>query len=826
MTLSTHYTDYWKLDKVWLSIPANNMLGHTYPVYGMDDDTYQVVGGGISPLSISVNASEFGHRVPTLGRYGYTIRSLFLKENAFSVYYRECDITNSEMCDDEAGPTTYDLEVYLDTFQGHLDMTEEGYISSTTAFNMQILLGGGINGLYGEEEPQARRFIFANRKGGLSGTHTVGDGLHGFGNTRTFGMYTAAAGGNFGLGGENAPYQTALSFATNDPDIPGWKNPDATTHAGQAYTSESLAPYHQHSPAVAYWQFSYVTRTTTVGGFTTPGSINPCLDSVWSYVCWIMPGGQTQCMCMPECGGTVPSGEIRPPNRRPTPPTEGPSPGPPNGTGASMLSCLPCGPCTITSKPYIDGIVNGSGVPTSILVCNTTMHPVSSKMCAALLQIMAPIKQESYRVGQILFWAGIDDSGKLVSLSDPIYTDRVTAITPTTNIMSLPVSMREVTPGNAVSQFNTYNISPLKVYRTQDNLNSVTSELNAPASDHYEEMRMWYLKDSIGRLQFNPVTQKFQNIELTAHQFRTLSRTQTAANYDQSNYSMLYCPSDGYRVYEPLTLADGSQYIGWKNQGAGYSAGSKICYEVEWHTVSKTLTGYDDTLSLVGGLNSLPIYHYTSNTRALTGRYVTRGEGQGLIAMDRGLSRPQGRKPVASGTSQLDHRDHSARRYDLYNTQSNTYTGMNTGYLFDTQVTELCSRSFNITNNSYPGTTAPSVTSNRLLFEYKNTLWDIADFSMFTSLCGTNFGLFLHTMNKLSLHSPLTADFSALELIGFCTYNGSLTAADGSYYCAAIARGNIPTWCTPITGLRDNFVICTSGCNLVLPYIVYRPYPE
>ena len=839
-SLSTHYTDYWKLDKVWIQIPANNMVGKTYPIYSMDDDTYIVHAGAVSPLSISFDASEFAHETYDIMAGGATFGGYFLKRGVFSVYYKECDITELSLC--ETSSTSYDLELYM---QGS-NPTSEGYFSSTDAFNMQIFLGGGTYGLYGDQEPATARYIFAARKGGLSGTHTVMDGYAPGGNIRRFGMYSYGGAGaaNFGVDGDSAPYPNSLSFSVTDPDIPGWKNPDQQLHAGNSYTDSAYQPYHQHSKAIAYYEFSYVTRTTTVGGFTTVspgggggggggpgglppggGSVDPCSDPYHRYVCWIMIGGQTQCMCMPECGGTVPSGEIRPPNRRPTPPTEGPSPGPPNGTGASMLSCLPCGPCTITSKPYIDGIVNGSGVPTSILVCNTTMHPVSSKMCAALLQIMAPIKQESYRVGQILFWAGIDDSGKLVSLSDPIYTDRVTAITPTTNIMSLPVSMREVTPGNAVSQFNTYNISPLKVYRTQDNLNSVTSELNAPASDHYEEMRMWYLKDSIGRLQFNPVTQKFQNIELTAHQFRTLSRTQTAANYDQSNYSMLYCPSDGYRVYEPLTLADGSQYIGWKNQGAGYSAGSKICYEVEWHTVSKTLTGYDDTLSLVGGLNSLPIYHYTSNTRALTGRYVTRGEGQGLIAMDRGLSRPQGRKPVASGTSQLDHRDHSARRYDLYNTQSNTYTGMNTGYLFDTQVAELCGKAFNITNYSYPGTTAPSVTSNRLLFEYKNTLWDIADFSMFTSLCGTNFGLFLHTMNKLSLHSPLTADYSALELIGFCTYNGSLTAADGSYYCAAIARGNIPTWCTPITGLQDNFVICTSGCNLVLPYIVHRPYP-
>ena len=816
-SLSTHYTDYYKLDRVWCSIPAWNMQGYSYDYIGTgEDDQYTVVSpGGMTPMSRSWEASEFSRSIPAEMASATGMTNVYFVRNVFTIYYKECDLASSPGdCQPEGSwKTEYDLEVYLDTGQVRTMVSPEGLIAGDARFNMQIFLGGSGTGLYGDTG-MGTRYMFAGRKGGLSGTNAVTEGHAMFGQKYMFGMEDQGSKAFEGLNGGDA-FHNDNEYST----IPGWKIPDEHMNAGAGYGNSSFSPYHKHYPTKFYWSFKHAVRVTKVGGFTTPGSTDPCGGIGWHRV------GE---ICVPICGGVINTPPRHPQNPRPTPPIEGPSTGNPNSTGTSMLSCLPCGPCTITSKPYIDGIVNGSGVPTSIDICNTYMHPVSSKMCAALLQIMAPIKQESYRVGQILFWAGIDDSGKLVSLSDPIYTDRVTAITPTTNIMSLPVSMREVTPGNAVSQFNTYDISPLKVYRTQDNLNSVTSELNAPASDHYEEMRMWYLKDSIGRLQFNPVTQKFQNIELTSHQFRTLSRTQTAYNDDQSNYSMLYCPSDGYRVYEPLTLADGSQYIGWKNQGAGYSAGSKICYEVEWHTVSKTLTGYDDTLSLVGGLDSLPIYYPTSNTRSITGRYATFDEGQGMIAMDRELSRPQGRKPVASGTLQLDHSDHAARRYGLYNSQNTVLTGSNSGYLFSTEaeVNELTGRAYDVTKHSYPGTTAPSVTSNRLLFEYKNTLWDIADFSMFTSLSGTDFGLFLHTANLLSLHSPLTADYSALELIGFCTYNGSLTATDGSYYCAAIARGNVPTWCTPITGTRDNFVICTSGCNLVLPYIVYRPYPE
>ena len=72
-----------------------------------------------------------------------------------------------------------------------------------------------------------------------------------------------------------------------------------------------------------------------------------------------------------------------------------------------------------------------------------------------------------------------------------------------------------------------------------------------------------------------------------------------------------------------------------------------------------------------------------------------------------------------------------------------------------------------------------------------------------------------------------TASYEALIPLAFCTYNGSLTAADGKYYCAAIARSNPPSWCTPITSIStaspyaSSFVVLTSGCDLVLPYLCY-----
>ena len=355
----------------------------------------------------------------------------------------------------------------------------------------------------------------------------------------------------------------------------------------------------------------------------------------------------------------------------------------------------------------------------------------------------------------------------------------------------------------------------------------------AANSNHNDELKMWHLKDRIGRLEFNPVTQKFQNINMSAYKFKTLSRTLTAVNYDESDYSMLYCPSDGINAYKPLELADGSQYIGWKHQGSGYATDSNICYEVEWRTVTSSITGYGDasTGAVVGGLNKLPIYYSTTNTRPVTGKYLNFGQGQGSIAMSRHLVRPRDRLPVASGTRHLSHQDHQVRRYDVYNVQNKALTGLDTGFIFGKPIGPLTGRAFNITMGSYPATTSSPVTSDRLFYEYKNREWDVADFTMFSGpsgLSATEFGLFLHATNNFSLVSPLTSSHSMLNLIGLCTFQGSPTAANGEFYCAAIARGNVPTWCHVVSSIGaaspgyENFVVCTTGCNLVLPYITYR----
>ena len=783
---------------------------------------------------------------------------------------------------------------------------------------------------------------------------------------------------------------------------------------------------------------------------------------------------------------------------------------------------------------------NWRGVPSTVKLCSTTVYPVSSETCAVSIYIYAPIKQEEYRVGQIVFWAGIDSDGAIVSLSDPRYTDYVNDTVISENIVTVPTSLKEVTPGPVANQFNTYDIRPSGVSRTDSDLVNLRNEMKNPSVNHANELKMWHLKERIGTLEFNPVTQKFKNIQMQSYQFTTLSRTLTAANYDESDYSMLYCPSDGRKAYRPLEREDGpgsgilthidtdyqewgtingvwgdgnftyttnlsdglhsytvagsgyfthldrdrpvagmatgvwgdgtyiyvtddtlglhsysvdgsgnltrldtidpsgdakavwgdgtyiylangtgglhslsangsgilthidsddqgddavsvwgdgtyiylangtgglhsysvngsgiltnidsddqgddarhvwgdgtyiylangagglhsysvngsgilthidsddqgdvatgvwgdgifiylandtgglhsysvngsgilthihsddqggnavkvwgdgnyvyvastsalsysvagSQYIGWANQGSGYPADSDLCYEVEWRTVSPTLTGYGHLRSkpVPGGLNRLPRYIRTTNTRPPTGHYNSYDQGQGKIVIDRELVRPRDRLPVAGGTRALNHRDHQVRRYDLYSTQNQPMYRPNRGYVFRRSARQqlaVLGNAYNITRMMYPATNTHTVTADRLVYEYNERAWDIADFAHFTALSAVEFAKFLNATDGFSTISPLSSPNPMLQLIGLCTYQGSPTAANGAFYCAAIARGNVPTWCHVVTGIGrpyvaaispdlpqlgpfENFVVCTTGCNLVLPYITYR----
>lgn len=760
-TLQEYWDGTWELDEISFDIPTSNVSGLVAQSPG---STYNY--GSIRPgLTYEGNVDQNG---------SWTISSdiVVTLDGVTGGNYQWYDNMAPEMTTDKT--YKWDLEAWW------TGSNSGRYPKSTDTVDMTLLLAHNMYGPMGV--PGDSSFIFSNKR-----DLVIADGAPAGNGRVRFGIYSE---GQQGMG--------------RDPVAPNTGS-YANTFFGN----------HDPGSVIAYVVFKRRLFTRLVNtGPRTP----------WD------PG--------PQCGGTIPDGRRypRPERGEGGSPGEGGNGGSGNGTFSTVLSCGDCGPCKVTSKPWLVGKLDEFGIPSTIEQCNVTVSPVSGETCSALLYIYAPVKQEDYRVTQILFWAAIDKNGKLVGLSDPIYTDILTDTTENDYIMSLPTSLKYAPKPNVpADQFNTYELRPLIVNRTTQDTNNLREEIRTPSSSHDDEMRMWYLKDGIGTLEFNPVTQKFQNVNLTTRQFTTLSRTFTGAKYDEmADYSMLYCPSDGTRPYKPLTLADNTQLIGWENQGGPFM--QHVCYDIEWLTIDPSLTGYNDFDDVVpAGLDPAPTYKKTANTRPLTGYSIDVMVGQGGISLGRGLSRPRGRESISTGSMSHHHHDHQARRYDMY---SNTDNVINTdvswkdvGYLFSGRVPETSGKMFSISRNFYPETTVPSVTSNRMISEFGSSSWDIADFTMFTGLSAQEFGLFLHAFSKLSLHSPLTASYAALEMIGYCTYNGALTAADGKYYCAAIARGNIPTWCESVTGIGtaspgfENFVICTSGCDLVLPYIAYRDYP-
>jgi hypothetical protein len=529
-----------------------------------------------------------------------------------------------------------------------------------------------------------------------------------------------------------------------------------------------------------------------------------------------------------QCGGTWPLGnEGTRPSPRPQPTTTPPTGGGGGGTSTEkpILSSADCGSCSVTSRPFLRGAVNGSGVPTTVEMYNTSNYPLSGFTSAVRMSIRAPIKQFGYRVGDIFFWAAINNSGQLKGLSDPVYVDNTSSGSERTLLECKPASTTSTLPSTPASAFVKYDLIPVYVRRTTENIAAANAD-----SISWSEQRLIDLKNKIGTIEFNPVTLTFQNVNLTSHSFSTISRTITAANYDQSaTPSVLYVPSDGWRPFKPLILNDGTQNIAWINQGANYTNNSSICYDVEWLTVEPGVSGYGDSTDIIPGtLDASPSWMYTANTHALTGHVDTYSSFQGAITMQRSLSRPRDRLPVASGlTGGSQHYDHQPRKYTTYqNSRASQLKGLNSGHTFASGVNELSGTIYSITPNKYIQTDDVITVASRVQTEHNSNDWNIADFTDFRSLSAIDFAMFLATIpNTFSVNSPLSADYKALELIGFCTYNGSLTAADGNHYCAAIARSNLPTWCTPVTaigGEYENFVVCTSGCDLVLPYITYK----
>ena len=500
-------------------------------------------------------------------------------------------------------------------------------------------------------------------------------------------------------------------------------------------------------------------------------------------------------------------------------------------TCVPIISSAPpeeCGrPCIISNIPWIEGLSNEAGIPEKLTFPNNYMTPLSSMTCAVRLSIRAPIKHYGYQTGEILFWTAIDKNGQLVGLSEPRYLDPID-VDLEYFLESLPAVPLDP-PVVPTSQYNRYQLTPVAIYRNPEDVARLNVALtDSSSTGDWDELTLLYMKDSVGTVDFNPVTQLFQNVNLTTHQYQSLSRTLTAASYAGTNYSMAYLPGDGAAFATPLVLSNSAQNIGWEQRGSGFTASSVFCYDVEHHPATIGLSGWDRREDqMVGTLTPKPDYRMTlTNSHPNTGMINTLRYAQGSVCMARRITRPRSRLPVATGSFTLDHHDHNQRKYDLFNWRVDNQAWRNHGYrfMFSTYGASLSSM-YAITPNKWSQTNNPTLTAQRIQFEMQSDEWDIAEFTDFVHLSAQEFGLFLNTFGKFSETQPLTSHSMYLELIGFCKYNGSLSAADGNYYCAAIARGNPPTWCTPVTGISDvspgfeNFVVCTSGCNLSLPYI-------
>ena len=193
---------------------------------------------------------------------------------------------------------------------------------------------------------------------------------------------------------------------------------------------------------------------------------------------------------------------------------------------------------------------------------------------------------------------------------------------------------------------------------------------------------------------------------------------------------------------------------------------------------------------------------------------------------------------LAGGTISLPHHDHHPRRYELFGgTKITDFTYRERGVTIGNSSSSnyLSGMVLSMTHHPYYNSQVPDVTAARIKFEHNNSSdWDIVDFSWFSGLSAHDIINYLDFAGGIiSITEPLTSNDSYFQAIGFCTYNGSLTASDGSFYCAGLTRCNKPVWLETAaqvglfgaeTGYSyyDNYMVCTSGNNLILPYLTYR----
>jgi len=139
-------------------------------------------------------------------------------------------------------------------------------------------------------------------------------------------------------------------------------------------------------------------------------------------------------------------------------------------------------------------------------------------------------------------------------------------------------------------------------------------------------------------------------------------------------------------------------------------------------------------------------------------------------------------------------------------------------------------RLFSLTELYFSTTTDLTVISNRLKVDHNgSTAWSVTDFTSLTALSAYEFAVYLDEYGQTTLIEPVTSAVSSFAAIGMCTLHGKLTAANGAFYFAGLAKCNKPSWISTqaeIGGVhpsQENYVVCTTGTNISLPYMTTRP---
>ena len=528
-------------------------------------------------------------------------------------------------------------------------------------------------------------------------------------------------------------------------------------------------------------------------------------------------------------GPSLPPGGFTPPPTIPVTPPGGIPTLPPAVSGIStpgvilpptifppVLSGGPsCGTIAkVTSRPCVMANTDSSGVPESLTYDSTNFVQVSGHNSGLLCYMHAPVPHLNYAISKILFYAAINDIGQIVSLSHPFYTDYTTLSTNRTIARCTPA--RVSTEAAPADEFVQYDIMSLGATRTVDNKDALCAKLaTAGGYKTAEAAQTWYNKNRIGTIKYNPITQELSGMFLTTEQFDSLTRSPTAANFTGTT-TIAFLPSDGINIYPPIELKTG-QHVGWHVQGSGFATSTQISMLAEflWDPTPRTYNYRSHPLR--GNCNAKPSYKYTSNTDSLTGLASYGKTGQGAIALGGGANRPRARLPLSGPTIGHQHTEHSPRRYEVYNTKFD-FSGRDYGFNVGGTYTKL----YNVTEFYWVELGDMTSVETRIDFDMYSSDWTVAEFTDFCQMSGQQIAEFLNKAGRFTELSVLSAGTQQLQLVGFCTYNGVLTASDGSYYVAAIARQNPPTWCTPVTGNLDNFLVCTSGKELILPYLVSK----